>query len=82
VAIRETQRVWHHNLRRTWRRSKKRALKERATDVIVGMLKLSSTVKANLADRERKALEEQERQREIMGTDHQREKGPGSRHSP
>jgi hypothetical protein len=66
ITIRETQRVWHHNLRRTWRRTKKRALEERLTDVIVGMLKLSSAVKADLADRERKALEEQERQRKLL----------------
>lgn len=67
IAIRETQRVWHRrNLRRTWRRTKKRALEERLTDVIVGMLKLSSAVKADLADRERKALEEQERQRKLQ----------------
>lgn len=66
VAIRETHRVWHHNLRRTWRRTKKRALEERLTDVIVGMLKLSSAVKTDLADRERQALEKQARQRKLQ----------------
>jgi len=66
IAIRGTQRVWHHNVRRTWRRTKKRALEDRLTDVIVGMLKLSSAVKADLADRERRALEEQERERKLQ----------------
>ncbi len=66
VAIRETQSVWHHNLRRNWRGSKKRALEQRLTNVIVGKLKLSSAVKADLAERERKALEEQERQRKLQ----------------
>lgn len=66
VAIRETHHLWHHNQQRNWRGSEKRVLEERLTDVIVGMLKFSSAVKADLAEKERKALEEQDRKRQVQ----------------
>ena len=66
VAIRETHHLWDHNQQRNWRGSEKRALEERLTDVIVGMLRLSSAVKVYLADKERKARQEQERQRKVQ----------------
>lgn len=66
VAIRETHHLWHHNQQRNWRGSEKQALEDRLTDVIVGMLKLSSAVKADIAEKERKAREEQERKRQAQ----------------
>ncbi len=66
VAIREAHHLWHHNQQRNWRGSEKRALEERLTDVIVGMLKLSSAVKADIAEKERNAIEEQERKRQVQ----------------
>ncbi len=65
VAIRETHNIWHHNQQRNWRGSEKRVLEERLTEVIIGLLKLSSAVKADLAEKERKAFQEQERQRQM-----------------
>ncbi len=66
IRIWERQQHWNHNQQRNWRGSEKRALEERLNDVIVGMLKLASAVKADVARRERQALEEQERQRRLQ----------------
>lgn len=66
VSIREPHHLWNHSQQRNWRGSDKRALEDRLTDVIVGVLKLSSAVKADVARREREALEEQQRRRKVQ----------------
>ena len=62
VRIREHHHFWGGNHRRNWRSSKTRRLEERLNDVLIGLVKLVSAIRADVAERERREALERERQ--------------------
>jgi hypothetical protein len=66
IGIREQTHLWSHSQKRNWRGSEKRALEDQLNDVIVGMLKLASVVRADLERRKQRELEEQEHERRLQ----------------
>jgi hypothetical protein len=65
VRLQEDHRFWGSNHRRKWRDAKTRRVEDRLNNVLIGMVKLASAIRADVAEREREAARERQRKAEI-----------------
>lgn len=66
ITLREPRHLRNYSQQRNWREYENRALEDRLTYVIIGLLKLSSAVQAAIADEERDAREAAQRRRHLQ----------------